>query len=210
MDRALLSVGSMNKLAVLIPLLSTLASAADPQLRERHAAVEASLSAEQRKVELSRGAVVVGATGLALSAVAAAIGVSVVATESAESLAYAAALPYATLVGAKPTEPRASEGSGEALLITGLVAGLASSVVLGIGAVALNSNTNSRQRKDLEREKIRIEYQLAVERRDALREVKRSLAEPSAPLLPQAAPPPMPAAAHLRGPLLPLADAPTR
>lgn len=44
----------MKHTALLLALLSTVAQAADPVIRERHAAVEATLSANARKADLGK------------------------------------------------------------------------------------------------------------------------------------------------------------
>ena len=87
---------------------------------------------------------------------------------------------------------------------------MVSAVLVASGAVVLGTTASAKEVRDLEREKLVIEWQQGVERRDAVRATKAALAEHMAPptLLPEASP----AAPHLRGPLRPpaAADAPTR
>ena len=81
------------KHTALLLLLSTVASAADPVIRERHAAVEATLSANARKADLGKHVMVLGGAGLVVSAVTAAAGAGVVAADAARGIAAFAVTP---------------------------------------------------------------------------------------------------------------------
>ena len=87
--------GRMNRtvtFGLLISLLSTSVSAAEPTLGERHAALEASLTTNQRTRFLGKNFLRVGGLGFAVAALTAGAGVGVAATTIALT-------PYVVLAG---------------------------------------------------------------------------------------------------------------